>query len=391
MRPAARLLPWAFLLGGAAAGAAVLVAVAAGIETPKSIAFLVVAAAFGIVGVVVATRHPGNPIGWIFAGCGLYSALIVCADAYASWAYRGGPSLPVAPYAAWVSGWGWIPYIAVPLTVLFLLFPDGRLLSRRWAAALAAIGAGLLIAVAGLGLSSDPIEFGDGLTTDNPLAISGALPKALTAVGLGLLLAGAVASSASLVLRYRRTRGEQHEQLKWLVVSFVVLAAAIATAAALWGTVSWGFVPLTLGQLGIPLATGIAILKYRLYEIDRIISRTLVYGALTAILAGLYFGIVLALQAAFSSFTQGNELAVAGSTLAVAALFRPARSRIQALVDRRFYRSKVDAARTLEAFSARLRREIDLDTLAAELRSAAQETMQPAHLSLWVRSPEARP
>ena len=185
----------------------------------------------------------------------------------------------------------------------------------------------------------------------------------------------------------------ERQQYKWFTYAAALLPLGLIVNGTV-GALAPGAdvaISLTLSFTAavLPNATGIAILRYRLYEIDRIVNRTLVYGALTALLAGLYFGIVIGLQAAFSSLTQGNELAVAGSTLAVAALFRPARRHIQALVDRRFYRSKVDAERTLAAFSARLRQEIDLGSLTGELSAAVQETMQPAYVSLWLRPQEA--
>jgi hypothetical protein len=199
-----------------------------------------------------------------------------------------------------------------------------------------------------------------------------------------------VTISAVAALVYRlRTAPEQRQQIKWFLAAValaLVFDLSLAIADAFSSSFDGGPAALWLAVLGtIPVSVGVAILRYRLYDIDRIINRTLVYGLVTAALAGLYFGIVLALQQLFSSFTQGNNLAIAGSTLAVAALFRPARRRIQAVVDRRFYRHRYNAQQTLEAFSARLREEIDLDTLTAELRAVVGETIQPAHVSLWIR------
>ena len=217
--------------------------------------------------------------------------------------------------------------------------------------------------------------------------------SALISAGFILLFACLSVTAASVFVRYRRSSGVERLQLKWLV-SAVALVAALFILGAIIGWAAgneavWDIV-LPLSVTSVVAATGVAVLRYRLYEIDVIIRRTLVYGVVTAGLAGLYFAIVLLLQQVFSSFAGGSDLAIAGSTLAVAALFRPVRSRIQTLVDRRFYRRKYDAQRTLEAFNARLREEIDLGTLHRELLSVVDEAMRPANLSLWLRQTGAR-
>jgi hypothetical protein len=211
----------------------------------------------------------------------------------------------------------------------------------------------------------------------------------------------------AVVVRLRRARGDERQQLKWfayvaalMATGFAVAALSLAIAAAggwdednlptwlgAFGTVGWMTGLLAL-VLALPVAIGVSVLKYRLYDIDVVINRTLVYGSVTALLAGAYLGLVLLFQLAFSPVTEGSGLAVALSTLAVAALFRPARNRVQRLVDRRFYRGKYDAQQTLEGFAARLREEVDLDALRGELTGVVAETMQPAHVSLWLREAE---
>jgi hypothetical protein len=210
--------------------------------------------------------------------------------------------------------------------------------------------------------------------------------SAVQGVGFTVVLAIPVCV-AGLLLRFRRARGEQRLQLKWFVLTAATFAALLV-AGAILNSQAIGQLLILIGFALIPVGAGVGILKYRLYDIDVVINRTLVYGALTATLAGVYVGSVLLLQLALDSVTSGSSLAVAVSTLGVAALFRPARARIQAVVDRRFYRRKYDAARTLEQFSSRLREQVDLDALGGELRSVVSETMQPAHVSLWLR--EAR-
>ena len=195
-----------------------------------------------------------------------------------------------------------------------------------------------------------------------------------------------------MIVRLVRARGEERAQLKWMAFAAALLVVGFVGAnfADSMGNAAQvvADVVISLAFAGVPIAAGIAILRYRLYEIDRIVSRTLVYGLLSAGLAGLYFGIVIALQQVFGALTRGNDLAIAGSTLAVAGLFRPARRRIQAFVDRRFYRGRYDAQQTLEAFSARLRDEVDLEALTAELSAVVRTTMKPRHVSLWLRSEE---
>ena len=222
----------------------------------------------------------------------------------------------------------------------------------------------------------------------NPYGVDSPLIDALQGLSWLLLLIAIVGSVASLIARFRRARGEQRQQIKWLAFAGAVAGTFVIVFTVLYDVVGEAVAnaAIMLGVLSIPLAAGMAILRYRLYDIDVVINRTLVYGALTAILAAAYLGCVLLLQLLLGGITGDSSLAVAGSTLAVAALFRPARDAHPGRVDRRFYRRKYDAQRTLEAFSARLRDQVDLGTLNAELSSVVHDTLQPAHVSLWLRS-----
>ena len=347
---------------------------------------------FSGVGALIATRHPQNAIGWIFLGVAVTAGVGELAGGYAGyWIGGNGGSEALGKAAAWYESLSWIPFILVPATFLLLLFPDGRLLSPRWRpiAWCAAVGVVGVFVTQGL----TPGRLQDYPQLMNPYGVTSPVLDPLTGLSFLALLVGIVGSAASLIVRFRRATGEQRLQIKWLALAGAVAAATVPIGTlgySVWGdTVS--NVAIMLSVLGLPVAAGVAILRYRLYDIDVVINRTLVYGALTATLAGAYLGSVLVLQLALSGLTAGSGLAVAASTLAVAALFRPARNRIQAVVDRRFYRLKYDAARTLESFSARLRDEVDLSALDAELRGVVAETMQPAHVSLWLRArPEPR-
>jgi hypothetical protein len=335
-------------------------------------------------GALLAARRPENPVGWIILGAGVLLSAAAFADHYTTYGLDGKHALPALDQTNWVGGWIWIAALAPLGIFLPLLFPHGRLPSPGWRPA-----ARLAIAVLVLGVCAKAL---DPTSTSHqrawrPVDLSGAkgVVHAVEVLTFVPAIAIAIAAVISLGRRLRRARGEERQQLKWFTFAIAVLVPGVIFSN---GAVGQALV--TAGVLAVPAAVTIAILRYRLYEIDVVINRTLVYGGLTALLAGTYVGSVLLLQLALRPLTAKSDLAIAGSTLAVAALFRPARSRIQALVDRRFFRRKYDAAQTLEAFSARLREEVDLDSLAGELREVVRATMQPAHVSLWLRTPEAR-
>ena len=344
---------------------------------------------FLVAGHAIATRQPGNPIGWLFLGGGVAAALSKFLGAYADyWLDTGEGSRTLGEAAAVYSGVSWVPFVLVPATFLLLLFPDGRLLTSRWRPVAWCAAVGIAGLVVGTVLTPGGVEDHPGFT--NPYGVESDLLKAAEGPIYLVLLIGLVGSAVSLVLRFRQARGAQREQMKWIALAGAIVAVTIPSTILSYETIGQtardGAIMLSI--LGLPAATTVAVLRYRLYDIDVVINRTLVYGSLTAILAGVYVGSVLFLQLALSDLTQGSGLAVAASTLAVAALFRPVRDRVQNLVDRRFFRSRYDAAQTVESFGARLRDEVDLIALSADLQDVANETMRPTHVSLWLRTEE---
>ena len=352
-----------------------------GDELSTLLASLLFVVTFASVGALVASRRPENPIGWIMCLAGLAYGVGGASVSYIE-SLEPGATGAAATSAHWVSSWVWMVGIGPVVTLLLLLFPTGRLLSPRWRpVAIAAIG-GLALLVGGIALAPGRFE---GSAIENPLGVPGA--DAASAVGGPVLFAAALASIASLAFRYRRGRHDERQQLKWLTYAGALVGVALGALVVAEFVVSSDISELSntivsASLAAIPIAIGVAVLRHGLYDIDLVIRRTLVYGALTATLAATYVGLVLLLQLVLSP---SSDLAIAASTLAAAALFRPARSRIQRLVDRRFYRSRYDAARTLERFGARFREEVDLDALGGELRGVVAETMRPTHVSLWLR------
>jgi MFS family permease len=347
---------------------------------------------FMVVGAVIVAHRPGNAIGWLFSAIGLLTATGGLAVDYAQYAYVTRPgSLPGALLAAWYQWW-WLPMFALILVVTPLLFPTGRLLSARWRPlAVAAAAATAAIAVLGALQPTLTLQSVD-YTVRNPIGLTGVPDPEEGAFGIvvfGVLAICAVAALISLVLRFRRSRGVERQQLKWFTYAAVLailfqLVAGFVAAFLPEGAVS--NVLFGLSFAFTPIAAGIAIMRHRLYDIDRLINRTLVYGLLTAILGLGYAAAVLVLGEVFGGIgAEPPSWAVATATLAVAALFQPVRRRIQVLVDQRFNRRKYDAAKTVEAFSARLREEIDLDALSAELLGVADQTLQPTQVWLWLR------
>ena len=354
------------------------------VSGPGELTFAVMTVAFGALGALLASRRPRNPIGWILCVASLALGVTGLARGwYVHAVYAEPGSRPVPEALLWLANsiwvWGFIPL----MTAVLLLFPDGRLPSRRWWPAAGLTGAALSALT--LGYAFEPGAMDGYPRVANPLGTSGGLGAVLEflqAIGYPLFALAAIASAAAVATRFRRSHGVERQQLKWMAAAAAVAVVAWFVNAVLdqaLGVNSAFFLPLVL--LSIPAAATVAILRYRLYDLGRIVNRTLVYGGLTLTLGGCYLGLVLPIGLAAGE----SDVAIAASTLAVAALFRPARARIQALVDRRFYRRRYDAERTLATFTGRLRDEVELEALAAELRGAVRETVQPAHLSLWLR------
>ena len=392
MQPRTRtLLAWAFwlaTLGCCAAGLAVTLAV----TRPLTVAVLVEGAAhalafplgYATVGLVLSLRRPANPIGWLYAAAGLVWSLAIPGD---SWLYQlvaEHRPLPLAAQVAAVFGeFSWAPATVLGVTLPALLVPDGRLRSRRWRPVAATSMVAAVLVVVGGGLAPAQLE---DLPIANPFGLAGpagAVAGLLANVGTLLWVATMVASLACVVVRFRSSRGVERQQLRWVAAGAAAAVAGLLGGAAVpQGTVLSGV--LYSSVLFIPLAVAVAVLRYRLWDLDRLVSRTVTYAVVTALLVVPYLLIV---PAAGRLVGGSGSLAVAAATLAAAAIFQPVRRRVQALVDRRFNRRRYDAARTVEGFAAHLRDQVDLDALRAELLAVVDQTMQPVGASLWLRPP----
>jgi hypothetical protein len=351
------------------------------------------AVGFGSMGALLTRRRPGHPVGWIFAAAGLVAAVDFATFEYALAAVVGHRGLPAGEYAGWVQLWIWVPNIALITVYLFLLFPDGQLARRSWRRRVAWLAGGFVL-VEVTGLSLTPGTVASLPAVRNPFGISPAwLP--LTAIGSGLIgLLGCVVLAAwSLFSRSRHGPSVERLQIKWLaysgclvaltLVSSTIVSEILPLSTGIAGRVTEG--GLMIAVLTMPVAVAVAVLKYRLYDIDRIISRTLAYAIVTGLLVGLYAGLVL-LATRVLSFH--STVAVAASTLAVAALFNPLRHRVQRAVDRRFNRVRYDADQTVMAFAARLTDAVDMDSVADDLAQVASRALEPAHTSVWIRPAE---
>jgi hypothetical protein len=347
-----------------------------------------ISAPFAVVGFVVAWRKPGNPLGWVILGAAGFFALSEDASYYTVADYRlGHGGLPLG-WLALLAQPGWAPGITL-LGLMVVLFPDGRPPSPRWrwlvwayvaVAALWIVGAVTLTVGAIIGHQTQ-VDSGGNLLLLTGTDRAAGWWNAVQAVFFPLLTACWLASLAGQVLSYRRSSGERRQQLKWLMTGSAVAGVGIGTSFLLSGTFGGAFT--LAGFVALPLSIGIAVLRYRLFDIDRIISRTLAYAIVTGVLVGVYAGIVLLATRVVSITT---PVAVAASTLAAAALFNPLRRRVQRAVDRRFNRARYDAGRTVAAFAARLQDTVDLDSVRDELAGVVQQALEPAHVSVWLSS-----
>jgi hypothetical protein len=346
------------------------------------------------VGALIAARRPANPVGWLLCLWGVALSIGHFSAQYAIYALLAQPrALPAGEAMAWIASWI-LPIIIGVQVLAYLLFPTGRLPSRRWK-----WFAWLTAAFVITGLITSAFSFGANVglgPIPNPLGVKGFSSAYDMVLNMLPILYGAVAYS--LFVGMRRSAGVERQQIKWFAYAAAATIVGIACAYMIPDTIvtpRWfdraGFALNIAVIPAIPISMAIAILRYRLYDIDILINRTLVYGSLTITLVALYFGGIVVLQRVFVLLTgQQSTLAVVASTLLIAALFNPLRGRIQSFIDRRFYRRKYDAVKTLESFSAKLRDETDLDALSGDLVGVVRETMQPTHVSLWLRPNRGR-
>jgi hypothetical protein len=349
---------------------------------------------FSTIGAIIVSRRPENTIGWLFCASGIAMSGGFTAQVYAEYALFDNTSLPGGHAALWMSSW--LPIFGLFVTPVYLLFlfPTGRPASRVWAVVVRVATCAVVVGLIGQMFRPGPIE---PFSIDNPLGVSGPMSTALETVTLLFELSAIlffVLGAVSIVYRARRARGDERLQIRWFTytASVMGLAFAISFISSALGNLWLGDIGFLVGAgalFALPVTCGLAILKYRLYDIDRVVNKTLVYGALTAVLVTGYAAGVLLMQSVLP-LPENSEVAVAISTLAMAALFRPLRGRIQKLVDRRFYRARYDATHTIDSFGTTLRNETNLDSLASSLIGVVAGTVQPAHTSLWLKPVSGR-
>jgi hypothetical protein len=349
---------------------------------PMVLASFVLVLGFLAVGLVTTVRRVGNPIGWLLLWQGVVAGFSLLGAAYGMYDLQlAAEPLPGGSLLLWTSTWIWLASLAVS-PAIHVLFPDGRLLSRHWAGVIWLALGSMALAMSAIAVAAWPLR-GPALLEGPSVGPELHPPPPLTLVGLALFGVAEAASLTAMAIRLRRAEGDEREQIKWFLYagSFVILGITVEIILGVPITLaSW------LGGMVVPFAIAVALFRYRLYDIDRLINRTLVYGLLTALLGSTYAAAVLVLGQVFGGVANNPpSWAVAGATLAVATLFRPARRRIQGGVDRRFNRRRYDAAKTIEAFSARLRDQIDLNTLSTELLAIVHQTTEPTRASLWLR------
>jgi hypothetical protein len=390
--------PIAILMSAAIVTGLALTVYVASITPPTSrgsdLAFPTGVAVFTLVGALIVWRQPSNRVGWLFAAIGLLWVTGDLAGRYSTYAFLTERREGVFSWlGAWYGEWFWFVFLMLTFSLLPQLFPTGRPMPGRWEFFARAVFWFTVAVAAGAMLEDELVLIGTGVTLDNPIGLPGFHDIEEGPTALLLLVGGLTAIVVGLtssVVRFRRSRGVERLQLKWFTVAVAVLIVQFVIQSFFGGERGHLYPVLDgLALALVPASAAIAILRYRLYDIDVVINRALVYAGLTAILAGTYLGGVVLLQA-LVPFSEDSELAVAGSTLAAAALFRPLKTRVQGFIDRRFYRHKYDAVETMNEFSSRLREQVDLDTLTGELVAVVGETMQPAHASLWLRT-TARP
>ncbi len=352
---------------------------------------LVLAYGFSAAGIVVVRRLPANPLGWIYLAIGGFEALNMFSGGYTTWAYHAAGDVPLAGPMSWIAAWAWVPAFTLFSTLAILLFPTGRMPSRRWWPVLVATVVSFVLLLVPVAVATWPYQ---GPTLEAATALNAQPPQdsliaaafAIQNAAQFLLLAAMIGSVAGLIVRFRRAHGTERQQLKWFAFAAVVDVAILFSWFLITLPILLAVASSVVFGLALPAAIAIAILRHRLYDIDRLISRTISWGLVTASIGAVYLGAVLLLQDALGGLTHGDVLTVSISTLVAATAFQPVQRRIQRAVDRRFDRRHASAEASTAGLVARLRGEVDLETIAGDVVSVVDDVVRPRAAGLWLRS-----